>query len=119
MKKEYMIIDRKDKYILDENNNVIPADLMTWSNFFEDAKRRTVKQETVNDLWVSTVFLGLDHNFYFRENNEYYKPHVFETMIFKGVSSLNYQDRYSTWKEAEEGHQKAIQWIKDGCKEEE
>jgi hypothetical protein len=40
-------------------------------------------------------------------------------MIFKGDNCLDYQERYSTWKEAEEGHQKAIEWIKNGCKDEE
>ena len=32
---------------------------------------------------------------------------------------LDYQQRYSTWQEALEGHQKAIEWVNNGCKEEE
>ena len=30
---------------------------------------------------------------------------------------LDYQERYATWKEAEEGHKRAVQWVKEGCKE--
>jgi hypothetical protein len=40
-------------------------------------------------------------------------------MVFKGKgSSEEYCDRYSTWQEAEEGHKVAVEWVKNGCKEE-
>jgi hypothetical protein len=38
-------------------------------------------------------------------------------MIFKAKRSLDYCERYSTWDEALEGHNKAIEWVKDGCKD--
>ena len=41
-------------------------------------------------------------------------------MVFspKGGGNDIYCNRYSTWQEAAAGHEKAIQWIKDGCKHE-
>jgi hypothetical protein len=112
--------ERKDKYILDENNNVIEADLMTWANFLENAKeKRIVNKEDVGDYHVSTVFLGLDHNFHelFGDHEEY-KPHIFETMVFPKDGHENYCARCSTWKEAEKQHEIAVKWVLNGCKEE-
>lgn len=99
-------LQKKDKFILDENKNVIPATLLEWSEFLEKThKERIVKRTEINGLRVSTVFLGIDHSF----NGSL---DIFETMIFKGKKPLDYCDRYSTWQEAEQGHERAIQWIK-------
>jgi hypothetical protein len=38
-------------------------------------------------------------------------PLLFETMIF-GEEDDEYQKRYSTWKEAEEGHQIAVNYAR-------
>lgn len=54
-----------------------------------------------NGIKVSTVFLGLDHNY------EDGPPILFETMIFGGKHD-EYQERYSTWDEAVEGHARAV-----------
>jgi hypothetical protein len=56
-------------YILDDDKNAIPVkDIMEWANWFESAKRaklNVVGQDTLPDgTFVSTVFLGLDHNFF-------------------------------------------------------
>lgn len=67
-------------------------------------KDRVVKQETIGDAWISTVFLGLDHSW------EEGPPVLFETMIFGGEHDM-YQDRYCTWEEAEEGHKKAVNLV--------
>ncbi len=103
-------INKKNKFILDKDKNVIPATLMEWGQFLEtDPEFRRVDRTEIDGLMISTVFLGNDHSFDGR-------LHIFETMIFNDDISLDYLERYSTWKEAEEGHQKAIQWVKDGCK---
>jgi len=81
------------KYVLNKDNDpVLLEDLDLWAATFKD--NRIVKQETVTELeglvspfdslWVSTVFLGLDHNFSSKG-----PPVVFETMVFGG-SCLNY-----------------------------
>lgn len=102
---------KKDKFILDKDRNVIPATLYEWGEFLENThEERIVNKTEINGLRVSTVFLGLDHSF----NGS---KHIFETMVFEENSfHENYCERYSTWEQAEEGHQRAVQWVKDGCK---
>ncbi len=106
-------------YKLDENKNVIPSSLEEYANFIYGqfpTNYRHVGDETINDYRISTVFIGICHNF----NPWSHTPIVFETMIFdKENNSLDYQERYSTWQEAEEGHKRAIEWVKNGCKENE
>lgn len=105
----------KTHYILDDNKNVIPATLMEWGSYLQqNRKDRIVKKEIVNGCKISTVFIGLDHSFSFSPI-----PEIFETMIFVDEDMKDiYLDRYATWKEAEEGHERAVQWVKDGCKDE-
>ena len=92
-----------DKYILDENHQPVKCDdLMKWANWFENADRKVAKTELSNDVKVSTVFLGLDYNF-----SEGGTPVLFETMIFGGKFDQE-MDRYSTWDEAEKGHEKMV-----------
>lgn len=87
-------------YVLDEQNNVVgPVDLMEAAKFHKDMDRRRVGRTTVYDgCDVSTVFLGLDHNW-----TNQGAPIVFETMVFGGPFDQE-QERYSTWAEAEAGH---------------
>jgi len=94
-------------YILDEDNNPVPVDTLEWAKWLEQNRtRKIVKQTTLpNGKWVSTVFLGLDHNY--SENGP---PLLFETTIFvfasDGKLDEEYMERYSTWEAAEQGHEK-------------
>ncbi len=100
-------------YILDENKNPIPCDDGGWIKLYEGKQEeRRVGRDEIDDYDISTVFLALDHNFWGGE------PLVFETMIFDKNGDEIYLRRYSTWTEAEKGHKKAVQWVKDGCKDE-
>ena len=68
-----------------------------------DPNYKIVKQTTLPDgKWVSTVWLGLDHNY---TGNGL--PLIFETMVFQNHSNLSELDveRYSTIKEARMGHE--------------
>ena len=89
------------KWILDENKQVVKADLLEWGKFLDKGDRRVALTDTSNGS-VSTVFLGLNHNW-----ELFGPPLLFETMIFGG-SHDQFQERYSTWSEAEEGHQRAV-----------
>jgi hypothetical protein len=60
-----------------------------------------VRLTVQGDVSVSTVFLGLDHNF-----GEGGAPLLFETMVF-GLPGEDCR-RYSTWAEAEEGHARIV-----------
>lgn len=90
-----------EHYIL-EGKEAKSVDLMTWAKWFENFENRRVDQTIINpEIRVSTVFLGLDHSFGDGP------PLLFETMIFDGEDD-EYQERYSTWDEAEKGHEKAV-----------
>lgn len=91
------------KYIL-KDKKIVPVDLMTWAEWFETAERH-VGNDTVGDVQVSTVFLGLNHNLF--GNGE---PLLFETMIFGGKHD-QYQDRCSTYEQAVKMHQKALRLV--------
>ncbi len=100
-------------YKLDENKNVVPSTIEEWSIFVGGNLPTNfihVGDDTVNGLRISTVFLGLCHNF--NPNNNV--PIVFETMVFNNDSVI-YMARYTTWDEAIAGHKRAIQWVKNGC----
>jgi hypothetical protein len=74
-------------------------------------KSRVAKTE-IDQYLISTVFLGIDHNF--RDSP---RPILFETMIFGDEPGDGYQTRCSTWEEAQEMHKVAIQYVLDGCKD--
>src|SRR2546430_1150552 len=104
-----------DYYTLDASNTPIPCTLQEWSDLYETpegrAKRR-VAQDTVNGYDISTVFLGLDHGY-----GMYKEPMLFETMIFGDRGEEDYQERCTTWQQAEEMHKRAIKYVENGCKD--
>ena len=73
------------------------SDLIEWSMWMGTANTQ-VAETKVGGLRVSTVFLGLDHNYSGTGD-----PILFETMIF-GDDADSYQTRCSTWDEAERMH---------------
>ena len=94
------------KYILEGKEPVRCYDVIAWGEFFEVDSNRRVAQTSIGEASVSTVFLGLDHQFVDGP------PLLFETMVFGG--SLDQEmDRYSTWKEAEAGHESMVAKVKD------
>lgn len=70
-------------------------------------RNRKIKRKRLADEFsvVSTVFLGIDHGYLER------KPLLFETMIFGGAHD-QYQERCSTWEEAELMHVIAIYLVR-------
>lgn len=98
-------------YILDENRNIIEADLNTWASWFGTADKH-VKIDNINEIIISTVFLGLDYAYSFQHT-----PQIFETMVFDKDGKDTYMTRYDTWEEAEAGHEAAVEWVKNGCKD--
>jgi hypothetical protein len=86
-------------YIL--NSELVPVsceDIKTWARWMETAERTLAKDKTRGGVLVSTVFLGLDHNF-----TSYGPAVLYETMIFCGPLDLD-QARYSTYADAMAGH---------------
>lgn len=90
-------------YILDGKQAKPVEDAIEWGSWYEKSNRSVDKTKVI-DCEVSTVFLGINHAFLGGE------PILFETMIFGGQQD-GYCQRYSTWEEAEVGHQKAIELL--------
>lgn len=96
-------------YILNENKEPVPADVTEAAKWLYPDKEgkgdnRRVAQTIIGDVNISTVFLGLDHQFGDGP------PLVFETMIFGGEHNED-QWRYSTWGEAMKGHEAAVRLV--------
>src|SRR5262249_17301779 len=78
-----------------------------------------VATDDVGEYWISTVWLSSDHSFSrFFSREEKQAPIIFETMIFCDDEKIenhftDYQERYCNVEEAELGHQKAVQMVKD------
>lgn len=83
--------------------------LMAWARAFDDVKYRVLGSHYVGNLWVSTVWLGIDHDFLNMMREEPAPPMIFESMIFvipEGDDrwlSLELR-RYRTEQEAMVGH---------------
>lgn len=74
-----------------------------WTRALES--NRLVKQETIGNIFVSTVFLGVNHQFGDGP------PLVYETMTF-GNDALSICERYSTRPEAIAGHAEVAEQVK-------
>lgn len=91
-------------YILRGHGVKKEPDLLEWGEWFQEHPR-SLKRTTICDSVISTVFLGLNHN-YFGD-----KPILFETMIFVGGHGGDMR-RYSTWDEAIIGHWKMVEEVR-------
>lgn len=79
-------------------------DITAWVNWFSTADR-VVHCECVGPYTVSTVFLGINHNF-----RDFGPPLLFETMVFKESGGAeDIQERCSTWDEAVSQHNRIVE----------
>lgn len=92
-------------WILDADKRPVRASLIEWGEFFQ-THDRIVAKTLVGNANISTVFLGIDHNWGDGP------PLLFETMIFGGVHD-DYQVRSSTWRQAEYEHEKACSLVRE------
>jgi hypothetical protein len=99
-------------YILVGRIPVTCSDAVVWGEWMSDFRNRNVAGTWVRrQRWVSTIFLGIDHNILRFLPKPDRRPLLFETMIFKGRLAEAYQTRASTWPEAEAMHLEAIEWV--------
>lgn len=103
-----MALARTGKYyVLDDTGNpVVEDDLLKWCMWFE-TNETSVAYQIIGDIIVSTVFLGINHQF------SDGPPILFETMIFGGPHD-QYQERYTTREEALLGHEDALKLVRSG-----
>lgn len=101
-------------YVLIGQTPVPAKDVLEMANMFGDDFNRRVKLTKVGPVTVSTVFLGINHQFGDGP------PILFETMAWIDMEHEaygkkydrnweNYQERCSTWLEAEEMHRRAVE----------
>lgn len=92
-------------YILNEDHSVSPcSDMEIWGAYMGNMGSRIVKKTLINESEVSTVFLGVDHNYSFSGI-----PILFETMVFGPLDpDQDIQERYKTWDQALLGHEKIV-----------
>jgi hypothetical protein len=98
---------RTTPYYILNGHDVVEATLtewIAWLGAVGDA-RAMIKTPIGKDCEVSTVFLGIDHNWGGG------RIHVFETMVFGGPMAEEYR-RYSTWDEAMAGHARMVELVK-------
>jgi hypothetical protein len=91
-----------DEFVLryyDMDGNYITRE--EWGAQINDIEYRRVGFDRIGDIEISTVLIGIDHNFMDGP------PLIFETMIFGGELS-DEQWRYSTKEEALAGHEAAV-----------
>lgn len=90
-------MEMTDQYIL-EGDAIVPCDdLLVWGRWMQTANRH-IGLDVISGVKVSTVFLGLDHNFGLDG-----PPVLFETMVFGGGFDQE-QERYCTIEQAKQGH---------------
>lgn len=88
-----------DNFYYDRDSN--PITLEEWSELRGIGSYASVALDEVNGLTVSTIWLGLNHNW------RGTPPHIFETMVF-GPDRTKLATRYATLADAEAGHQATV-----------
>jgi len=107
-----------NKYILKGKRVYICQDVIKWGKWMEEHNEdRIVKQEYLsNGYYISTVFLGLDHNFTGKGERKVFETMVFDDLKRGSISDVGqevYVRRYSTWHKALKGHARAKHDWKD------
>ncbi len=98
------------KYTLDADGRPQPTDdLMEWARWFEEIgdKRVVARTELADEVVVSTVFLGMDHQWGDGP------PLLFETMVFGGRWDES-QWRWPTRESALAAHDRIGAAVRDG-----
>lgn len=94
-------------YVLDGNGEPKAVDVLVWADSLETADRR-VARNVIGKLEVSTVFLGIDHNWSGKG-----PPVLWETMVFGLPADTDeIQLRYTSKADALEGHKRTCNAIR-------
>lgn len=97
-----------DWYILGPDHEPVASTVEEWSAWLGHGFPMIIKRvanDNIGDTTVSTVFLGVDHNWGDGP------PILFETMVFGGDHD-EWQWRYHTWDEAAQGHAAVVAAVK-------
>jgi len=92
-------------YTLDENRKPKIVSPSEWGKCFGEIEKFRVGRARIFSVEVSTVFLCVDHRHSVEGD-----PILWETMIFGGKYD-QYQERYTSEKDAIDGHRKAVRMV--------
>jgi hypothetical protein len=119
-------------YVLNDKGDAVPEpNLLKWGVWFQKADRHVARTllGPKNEIEVSTVFLGMDHDHFSLFGNFdplHYRPLLWETMVFETKTKISrisgqpfryfryrpsigeYQERYRSKEEALEGHNRIV-----------
>jgi hypothetical protein len=93
-----------DTYIMVGREAFKTDDILEWGRWFETADRH-VGDDLVGPYRISTVFLGIDCNYYGKG-----PPILFETAVYalQGDEGWTIEERYVSFDQAEAGHAKYV-----------
>lgn len=101
-------------FVLDSDNHPVPIDdPLMWAQWMREARvseRLVVAYDRVDELQVSTVFLGVNVN-PMSGIRRGARPQLFETMVFGQQGDPEACQRYCTWAEAVDGHAEALKYL--------
>lgn len=93
-------------YALLPDHSVVPTDLDTWSRFLV-SHERFVDQTLGKDVFVSTIFFGLDRDVF----NLGKPPLLFETIVFRSDGAGDTK-LAATWDEAVANHKAMVEYLR-------
>jgi hypothetical protein len=92
-------------WILDDKGRPVSVDLFTWAEWFGTGER-IIAQETIAQNWISTIFLGIDHNF-----GRFGPPVLWETMTFGAKLNNDMLRCAGTKEQAEAMHEEMVKAV--------
>lgn len=94
-------------YILKHRKPIPEPDIKKVDKFLRNYHKKRVRRTYLpNNIYISTVFLGLDHAW-----KPFEEPLVFETAIVRN-GEFDIVERCSTWRQALKMHWRAVEHIK-------
>lgn len=114
-----MLRVRGMQYTLDEHGQPVDCpDVLEWARWMGDGERRRVELTEVDPgVWVSTVYLGINHNFTGQG-----APVLWETMVWTDIPDAtdplhscdwhDIQRRYSSQLAARTGHFEVCEFVR-------
>jgi hypothetical protein len=95
-------------YVLDDARVPRKVSMAEYMRWMLTSPRLSVAYDMIDDVLISTVFIGIDSTALFGG-----PPCVFETMILGGEHD-HFQNRCSTWEQAEMLHALTVSMFKSG-----
>ncbi len=85
----------------------VPVSFAEWAFHSDDGEGwRVARTDLGGGVFVSTVFLGMDHNLFGGG-----EPILYETMVFGGLLDSE-MERYATKEQAQVGHESMVNLVK-------